>query len=271
MIIERIWPGNAWRNYHYLIACEETGDAMAVDPLDWQACLAVARARGWEIRSILNTHEHGDHIGGNEGLRAATGAKVFAHAGAGGLIPGIDVGLGAGVLLRIGRTVEAYVLDTPGHTRSHLCLLLQAADSSTPAALFCGDTLFNAGAGNCHNGGDPSLLYDTFVQQLAQLPDSTLVYPGHDYLARNLAFTLDREPGNVVAIERHASLCTLEGTHEGATAPVFTLGDEKRHNVFFRLHESEVIARLRERFPELPHDPDARSVFLHLRQLRNQW
>lgn len=271
MIIERIWPGNAWRNYHYLIACEETGEAMAVDPLDWQACLAVARARGWEIRSILNTHEHGDHIGGNEGLRAATGAKVFAHAGAGGLIPGIDVGLGAGVLLRIGRTVEAYVLDTPGHTRSHLCLLLQAADSSTPAALICGDTLFNAGAGNCHNGGDPSLLYDTFVQQLAQLPDSTLVYPGHDYLARNLAFTLDREPSNVVAIERYASLCTLEGTHEGATAPVFTLGDEKRHNVFFRLHESEVIARLRERFPELPHDPDARSVFLHLRQLRNQW
>ena len=179
----------------------------------------------------------------------------------------MKVGLGAGVVLRVGRTVEARVLDTPGHTRSHICLLLQAADSSTPAALLCGDTLFNAGAGNCHNGGDPSLLYDTFVQQLALLPDSTLVYPGHDYLARNLAFTLDREPGNVVATQRHASL----GEREGATAPVFTLGDEKRHNVFFRLQEPEIIARLRERFPELPGDPDARSVFLRLRELRNQW
>jgi hydroxyacylglutathione hydrolase len=52
---------------------------------------------------------------------------------------------------------------------------------------------------------------------------------------------------------------------------VFTLGDEKRHNVFFRLQEPEIIARLRERFPELPGDPDARSVFLRLRELRNQW
>ena len=42
MIIERIWPGNAWRNFHYLIACSETGEAMAVDPLDWQLCAATA-------------------------------------------------------------------------------------------------------------------------------------------------------------------------------------------------------------------------------------
>ena len=75
MIIERIWPGNAWRNYHYLIACGATGEALAVDPLDWQAVHAAAQARGWTITHILNTHEHGDHIGGNDGLRAATDRK----------------------------------------------------------------------------------------------------------------------------------------------------------------------------------------------------
>src|SRR5437879_13927220 len=62
--------------------------------------------------------------------------------------------------------------------------------------LVCGATLFNAGAGNCHNGGHPERLYDTFVTQLARLPDETRVFPGHEYLARNLEFTLDREPDN---------------------------------------------------------------------------
>src|SRR5438045_1852049 len=59
--------------------------------------------------------------------------------------------------------------------------------------------LSDAGAGNCHNGGDPGLLYETFVNQLAKLPEGTRVYPGHEYMARNLAFTLHREPGNAEA------------------------------------------------------------------------
>jgi glyoxylase-like metal-dependent hydrolase (beta-lactamase superfamily II) len=75
MLIERIWTANALRNFHYLIACAETGEALAVDPLEWQRCLSAAQARGWQIRQILNTHEHGDHTGGNAGLVGATGAK----------------------------------------------------------------------------------------------------------------------------------------------------------------------------------------------------
>src|SRR5258707_497418 len=122
MIVEQIWTANAGRNFNYLIACAETGEALAVDPLDHEKCLAAAQAKGWNINQIL---------------------------------------------------------DTP--------------------ALFCGDTLFNAGAGNCHNGGRPNELYNSFVGQLAKLPEETLIYPGHDYIARNLAFTLDREPDNAKA------------------------------------------------------------------------
>src|SRR4029078_3343104 len=94
------------------------------------------------------------------------------------------------------RTVELEVLDTPGHTRSHVCLLAHGQGDDHTPALFCGDRLLNAGAGNCYNGGDPGLLYETFVNQLAKLSDATRVYPGHEYMERNLAFTLDREPGN---------------------------------------------------------------------------
>ena len=197
MIVEQIWTANAYRNFNYLIACPETGEALAVDPLDHRKCLAAAKARGLEITRILNTHEHGDHIGGNGPMVEATGAKILAHANAGSRIPNMDEGLGAGDVVKVGRTVELEALDTPGHTMSHICLL-----SHTDApALFCGDTLFNAGAGNCHNGGHPHELYQTFVQQLSKLPDTTRIYPGHDYWENNLSFTLDREPDNAKAAE----------------------------------------------------------------------
>ena len=263
MLTERIWSGNSLRNFHFLIACPETGEALAVDPLEWRLCLEAARRRGWQVTQILNTHEHTDHTGGNAGLKAATGAKVAAHAAAAARIGGVDRGLSAGDVIRVGRTVELECLDTPGHTMAHICLL----SHSEPPALFCGDTLFNAGAGNCHNGGHPQALYQTFVTQLARLPDETRVYPGHEYLARNLEFTLDREPGNTDATD----LLTQARHHDPAQAVVTTLGREKRINTFFRLQNPQVIARLREKFPEIGEQPDARTVFVKLRELRNRW
>jgi hydroxyacylglutathione hydrolase len=263
MLVEQIWTANAYRNFNYLIACAETGEALAVDPLDHEKCLGLARAKGWRITQILNTHEHGDHTGGNAPMVAATGAKLLAHANAKGRIRGIDRGLAAGDVVRVGKTVELECLDTPGHTMAHVCLM---ARGDRPA-LFCGDTLFNAGAGNCHNGGHPGELYATFAGQLAKLPDATLVYPGHDYIANNLRFTLDREPDNARA---KAMLPAMEAQDPGE-ALVTTLAVEKEINTFFRLSSPSVIKRLREAFPDLPDEPDPRTVFLKLRELRNKW
>ena len=263
MIVEQIWTGNAYRNFNYLIACPDTGEAMAVDPLDHEKCLARAKDKGWEITQILNTHHHGDHIGGNDAVVAATGAKILAHANAADKIPNMDVGLTAGDVVKVGNTVELESLDTPGHTMSHICLLSR---TETPA-LFCGDTLFNAGAGNCHNGGHPEELYDTFANQLAKLSDETLIYPGHDYIANNLEFTLDREPDNPRAPE-----LLKQVENQDTNAPlVSNLALEKEINTFFRLHNPTVIARLKERFTDLPDNPDAKTVFLKLRELRNDW
>ena len=263
MIIEQIWTGNAYRNFNYVIACPESGEALAIDPLDHEKCLAAARDKGWEVTQILNTHEHGDHTGGNRPMIAATGAKLLAHHGAGHTIEGIDRGLRAGDVVKVGRTVELEALDTPGHTMSHVCLL---SHTGTPA-LICGDTLFNAGAGNCHGGGHPAELYETFAAQLARLPDETRVYPGHDYWQNNLGFTLDREPDNAKA----KALLDDMSDHDPDNALVSTLALEKEVNAFFRLHSPSIIAKLREAFPDLPDDPDPKTVFVRLRELRNDW
>ena len=263
MIVEQVWTGNAYRNFNYLLVCDETGEAMAVDPLDHEKCLGAAKANGWQITQVLNTHEHHDHTGGNDAVIAASGAKLLAHANAKDAIPGMDRGLGAGDVIKIGSTVELEALDTPGHTMSHVCLL---SHTDTPA-LFCGDTLFNAGAGNCHNGGHPAELYDTFVNQLAKLPDDTLIYPGHDYITNNLEFTLDREPDNVKA----RALIDDVKDQDPSAALVSTLALEREINTFFRLRSPSVIAKLREAFSDLPDAPDPKTVFLKLRELRNSW
>ena len=263
MIVEQIWTANAYRNFNYLIACPETGEALAVDPLDHRKCLARAKENGFEITRILNTHEHGDHIGGNGAMVEATGAKILAHANAGSRIPGMDQGLSAGDVVRVGRTVELEALDTPGHTMSHICLL---SHTDTPA-LFCGDTLFNAGAGNCHSGGHPQELYRTFARQLARLSDATRIYPGHEYWENNLGFTLDREPDNA----RAADLLDDVGARAPDDALVSTLGLEKEVNTFLRLTSPSVIAKIREAFPDLPEPIDPKTVFLKLRELRNGW
>jgi hydroxyacylglutathione hydrolase len=266
MIVEQVWTGNAYRNFNYLIACPETGDALAVDPLDFNKCLAVAAERGWTITQILNTHEHGDHTGGNKGMVAATGAKIIAHKDAGRRIPNMDRGVAAGDVINVGATVDLECLDTPGHTMSHVCLL----SHTDQPALFSGDTLFNAGAGNCHNGGHPEELYETFENQLSKLRDDTLIYPGHDYLVNNLRFTLDREPDNATAKQ----MIDDYEDQDPDDALVTTLAQEREMNTFFRLDSPSVIAKLQQDYPEIReigNGPDERAVFLKLRELRNSW
>jgi hydroxyacylglutathione hydrolase len=154
-------------------------------------------------------------------------------------------------------------MDTPGHTLCHICL----KSRTDMKALFSGDTLFNAGAGNCHNGGDPETLFATFAEQLEKLPEDTQIFPGHDYIENNLKFTLNREPDNVAAKE----LLPRVTGHDPATSIITTLKEEKRFNTFLRLTSPGVIAKLRESFPDLPEKPDAKTVFVKLRELRNKW
>jgi len=270
MLVEQIAVNNSLRNYMYLVACPETREAAAIDPLDHALVLARAKSLGWTIRAVINTHEHHDHIGGNEAVLAATGATLYAHHQAMDKIANVDVGLHAGDSVHIGTSVELTALDTPGHTFCHTCLYYmgdEKVESASAPALFCGDTLFNAGVGNCHNGGNAQALYQTFADQLFLLPEQTRIYPGHDYIVNNLRFSLDREPDNA------AAQCLLTAMEQWSSETHFisTIEIERKINAFFRLDNSQVVDMLRKVFDDLGDSPTKETVFIRLRELRDQW
>jgi hydroxyacylglutathione hydrolase len=261
MEVSRIYMNNDLRNYCYLLICEETREAILLDPLDAKVCLAEAEKKNCQIKKIINTHEHHDHIDGNPEVVAATGAKIHAHQNAVNTIPNVDVALKAGDIVEVGTQVRLKILDTPGHTMAHVCMFSEIGEP----LLFCGDTLFNAGAGNCRFGGSPNILYKTFVEQLAVLPDETKVYPGHDYITNNLEFTLAREPGNSYA----KTLLDEVEKQDADSRKVTTMAEEKKMNAFLRLDSEEIIVELKKEFSDQQDDPE--SVFVSLRALRDKW
>ena len=262
MIIKQIYTYNNYRNFNYIIACSSTREAMLIDPLAYKRCLEVVKKNKFRIKGIINTHEHMDHIGGNSEIIKETGAKVYAHFNARNTIPNMYRGLKAGDIIKLGKTVNIEILDTPGHTMSHICLLVRGERD----AIFSGDTLFNAGAGNCHNGGDPLELYKTFYEQLIHLRSDTMIYPGHDYLENNLAFTLSIEPDNADA----KKLLTLSKKEDFSLNYVSTIKNEFKVNTFFRLKEESIIKFLKEN-KELKYDTRPEEVFVALRRRRNHW
>lgn len=251
----------------YLIACPKTLEAAAVDPLDHEKCLERAKELGWTIKSVINTHEHHDHIGGNKPVIAATGAKLHAHENAVDKIEGVNVALGAGDRINIGSEVELIALDTPGHTFCHTCLLFEGNGTTNPA-IFSGDTLFNAGVGNCFNGGDPEVLYNTFVEQIFTLSDNTDIYPGHDYIVNNLKFTLNREPDNHAA---SSLLTAMQQWPENTNHFISNIGVERAINAFFRLDSSTLVKTLEQEFDEITAASSNKDIFLKLRSLRDNW
>jgi hydroxyacylglutathione hydrolase len=209
-------------------------------------CLRAAKDEGWTITQILNTHEHRDHTGGNGAMvrktRADSGAQEPWDK-----IGGMARGLSAGDVVKVGKTVGR-VLDTPGHTMCHAC-------GRTLTSRPCGDTLFNAGAGNL-TSGHPEELYKTFDQQLTKLPPSTLFYPGHDYMENNLRFTLDREPDSKSArkmLDKLASQDLITRTYRRSTS--------KGRSTRSSPDQPNGHRELRRVLSRIAGEPDQRTVF----------
>lgn len=165
--------------YTYLIADEETRQAALIDPVveKVERDLKLVDELGLTLVVVLETHVHADHITGAGALRERTGAKVVAsRRGA----PCVDVQVGDGEVVRVGG-LEVKVLETPGHTDDSLTFLVGNK-------LFTGDALLVRGTGRTDfQNGDPGQLYDAITSKLFTLPDTTEVFPGHDYAGHSMS------------------------------------------------------------------------------------
>jgi len=247
MQIEQIYTGSPLRNFSYIVHGGD-GFAYVIDPFYSQQIVDALDRLQVRLRAIINTHEHWDHTRGNAALRRHTGCEVWAHAGARHAIPDIDRVLAEDDVITFTPQQALKVLDTPGHTFAHVCLL--TIEDGRPASVFCGDTLFNAGVGNCHNGGDAETLARTIRDKLCSLPDDVRIYPGHEYWENNLRFTLSIEPHNRRAQELLVQV-------EQGKLPRGTIALEREVNTFVRVDTGDRTAATQE--------------FLRLRALRDEW
>jgi hydroxyacylglutathione hydrolase len=186
-----------------------THEAIVVDPGDdFEKVTAVLARHGLQCRAIVNTHTHIDHVGGNDALREATGAKVMLHEadlplydnlpvqaeflglyGAPRRSP-VDEHIHQGDRVRAGG-LELEVLHTPGHTPGSLCFHL--AGAPTPL-LFSGDTLFAGSIGRTDLwGGDYDQEIASIRARLFPLDDRTRVIAGHG-LATTIGYERRRNP-----------------------------------------------------------------------------
>ena len=172
----------------YLVWDETSKEAMIIDPADRSKDLLDA-TKDLNLKYIVNTHGHGDHIGGNKFLKENTHAQLAIHEldepmlidprqnlsthwGAELISSGADIKLKDGDSLQLGNK-EIAVIHTPGHSQGGICLLVDDL-------LFCGDTLFAGSIGRTDlPGGDYATLINAIKTRLLVLDGNTKVFPGH--------------------------------------------------------------------------------------------
>ena len=176
--------------YTYLLGCEETHEAVLIDPVinTVGRDLEELARLGLELSFTLDTHIHADHITSALELKKKVGSKIASPAIDG--LPCIDIGIEEGRPLEVG-TLKLQPLHTPGHTDGHFSYIWRDR-------VFTGDALLIEGCGRTDfQNGDSDTLYRSVTEKLFSLPDDYLVYPAHDYQKRRvstIAQEKDRNP-----------------------------------------------------------------------------
>jgi hydroxyacylglutathione hydrolase len=221
-------------NYVWLITNPDTGETAPVDPSVTEPVLDAVATEGLRLTQILNTHWHPDHTGGNQGIKAATGAPITAPAEA-QKVSSVDRIVSEGDRVTVSGA-EAVVWDIPAHTAGHVAYYFE-----DEGMIFVGDTMFAMGCGRLFEGTAEQMYSN--MQRIAALPDDVRIYCGHEYTLANARFALHAEPENQDVARRLEQVSAMRERGE-VTLPT-TVAQERATNPFVRASDVEEFARLR--------------------------
>ncbi|MEY8095981.1 hydroxyacylglutathione hydrolase [Falsihalocynthiibacter sp. S25ZX9] len=239
-------------NYAYLIHNSETGETALVDIPEAAPIEAVLAQKGWTLTDVLITHHHWDHIDGLEALSVGKariiGAKADAHR-----LPPLTLAVeDSSVLTICGESVQ--ILDVSGHTIGHIAFYFRKT-----GAIFTADSLMVMGCGRLFEGSPEMMLGS--MEKFAKMPDTTLLYSGHEYTAHNANFAQTVDPENTALITRITEISAARDA--GLPTIPSTLGQERATNPFLRYEDAHIRATLNLQ------EASNVEVFAELRTRRN--
>ncbi|XP_059407254.1 hydroxyacylglutathione hydrolase, mitochondrial-like isoform X2 [Carassius carassius] len=221
-------------NYMYLLIDEDTKEAAIVDPVEPQKVVDAVKKHGVKLKTVLTTHHHWDHAGGNEKLvKLMPGLTVY---GGDDRVGALTQKVTHYNTFKVG-SLNVKCLSTPCHTRGHICYFVTKENSTEPPAVFTGDTLFMAGCGKFFEGTADEM-YKNLIDVLGRLPPETRVYCGHEYTINNLKFARHVEPNNEAILKKLS--WAKEKYDNGEPTIPSTVAEEFTFNPFMRVREKSV-------------------------------
>ncbi len=223
-------------NYSYLIIDESNKTASVVDPSEAKPIINFIEKENINLKYILNTHHHYDHIGGNKDLKKKYNSVVIGYKDDASRIPGIDILLNNNQIWKADN-FEAKIMHIPGHTTGHISFHF-----FKEKLIFTGDTLFSLGCGKIFEGTYQDM-FDS-LNQIKKLPQDTKIYCGHEYTLQNSKFCIKHDPENLNLKNKIVEI-KKKLENNIPTIPS-TLKDENECNIFLRAKDVESFSKLRD-------------------------